>query len=89
MNESEIRKYAELMKELGLTGLEFTDDKKVVRLERAISAGTALNAVPVPDGCSRCFRDSGLYQREIADGRSVLFRSRRECRSLCFPWRSD
>lgn len=47
MNESEIRKYAELMKELGLTGLEFTDDKKVVRLERAISAGTALNAVPV------------------------------------------
>lgn len=35
MNETDIRKYAGLMQELGLTGLEITDDKKVVRLERA------------------------------------------------------
>lgn len=35
MNEKDIRKYAELMKELGLTGLEITEDNKVVRLERA------------------------------------------------------
>ena len=34
MNETDIRKYAELMKELGLTGLEIKDDNKVVRLER-------------------------------------------------------
>lgn len=34
MKETDIRKYASLMKELGLTGLEITDDKKVVRLER-------------------------------------------------------
>lgn len=34
MNEAEIRKYGELMKELGLTGLEITDDKNRVRLER-------------------------------------------------------
>ncbi len=33
MNESDIRKYAELMKELGLTGLEVTQDKQKVRLE--------------------------------------------------------
>lgn len=34
MNETDIRKYSELMKELGLTGLEITEDNKVVRLER-------------------------------------------------------
>ncbi len=38
MKESDIRKYAGLMQELGLTGLEITDDKKVVRLERNIAA---------------------------------------------------
>lgn len=37
MNETEIRKYAKLMKELGLTGLEITEDNKVVRLERESS----------------------------------------------------
>ena len=34
MKETDIRKYAELMKELGLTGLEITEDNQVVRLER-------------------------------------------------------
>lgn len=34
MNEKDIRKYAGLMQELGLTGLEITEDNKVVRLER-------------------------------------------------------
>lgn len=34
MNETDIRKYASLMQELGLTGLEITEDNKVVRLER-------------------------------------------------------
>lgn len=37
MNETDIRKYANLMQELGLTGLEITDDKKVVRLERNVT----------------------------------------------------
>ena len=37
MNETDIRKYADLMQELGLTGLEITDDKKVVRLERTVA----------------------------------------------------
>ncbi len=35
MNETDIRKYAGLMQELGLTGLEITEDNKVVRLERS------------------------------------------------------
>lgn len=39
MNETDIRKYAGLMEELGLTGLEITEDNKVVRLERT-SQGT-------------------------------------------------
>ncbi len=34
MNETDIRKYAMLMKELGLTGLEITEDGSRVRLER-------------------------------------------------------
>lgn len=34
MNETDIRKYASLMQELGLTGLEITEDKNKVRLER-------------------------------------------------------
>lgn len=37
MKDTDIRKYAELMKELELTGLEITEDNKVVRLERSIS----------------------------------------------------
>lgn len=37
MKETDIRKYAELMKELGLTGLEITDESSKVRLERSIS----------------------------------------------------
>lgn len=37
MNESEIRKYAKLMGELGLTGLEIKNKDNVVRLERSCS----------------------------------------------------
>ena len=38
MNETDIRKYAQLMKELDLTGLEITEDNRVVRLERTAPA---------------------------------------------------
>ena len=41
MNESEIRKYANLMSELGLTGLEVTENDRVVRLERNPAPQTA------------------------------------------------
>ena len=54
MNEADIRKYAEMMQELGLTGLEITEDNKKVRLERmaapaqtaVINAAHAAPAVP-------------------------------------------
>ena len=36
MKETNIRKYAELMKELGLTGLEITEENSKVRLERSL-----------------------------------------------------
>ncbi len=39
MNENEIRNYARLMKEFGLTRLEITEDNKSLRLERAVLAG--------------------------------------------------
>ena len=45
MKESDIRKYAELMQELGLTGLEITQDNQVVRLERTAAASE--KTVPV------------------------------------------
>ncbi len=44
MNETEIRKYASLMQELGLTGLEITQKDNVVRLERTLSVNTAVAA---------------------------------------------
>ena len=48
MQETEIRRYAVLMEELGLTGLEITDETSRVRLERSVPAsGTELRA-PVP-----------------------------------------
>ena len=50
MKEADIRKYAGLMKELGLTGLELTDGNGKVRLERAVpaQAGGTVYAVPEP-----------------------------------------
>ena len=49
MKETDIRKYAALMQELGLTGLEITEDNKVVRLERTIpTAGKQTVAVEAP-----------------------------------------
>ena len=41
MNEEDIRKYAVLMQELGLTGLEVTENDRVVRLERTPAAAAA------------------------------------------------
>lgn len=37
MNETDIRKYAGLMQELGLTGLEITEENSKVRLERTVT----------------------------------------------------
>ena len=43
MNEAEIRKYAMLMQELGLTGLEVKANVGVVRLERTDAAAPAVS----------------------------------------------
>lgn len=63
MKESDIRKYAQLMKELELTGLEITENDQVVRLERNVAVPVApavpVEAVPTP------------VQQEPADGISV------------------
>ena len=42
MDENNIRKYAQLMKELDLTALEITSDNEVIRMERNV-------AVPAPE----------------------------------------
>ena len=47
MKEADIRKYADLMKELGLTGLEITVDNKMVRLERTMPV-SAKEQIVVP-----------------------------------------
>lgn len=62
MNEAEIRKYAELMKELGLTGLEITQNDQTFRMERNVACAqtpmpvTTENIEPEKeskdDGCS-------------------------------------
>ena len=50
MDEANIRKYAQLMKELELTGLEITEGDTVVRLERngaaPVLAAPAASAPP-------------------------------------------
>ena len=46
MNEVNIRKYAEIMNETGLTGLEISEGEMKVRLER--SAGAHIQAQPAP-----------------------------------------
>ncbi len=49
MKEADIRKYAGLMKELGLTGLELTDGPCRVRLERAVSGPAACAPSAAPE----------------------------------------
>ena len=63
MKESDIRKYAQLMKELELTGLEITENDQVVRLERNV-------AVPVPPPVPVEVVPTPV-QQEPADGISV------------------
>ncbi len=52
MKETDIRKYAELMKELGLTGLEITEDNSKVRLERSVTVQPRETVYSVPESVS-------------------------------------
>ena len=49
MKETDIRKYAELMKELGLSGLEITEENSKVRLERSVSTPVKETVYSVPE----------------------------------------
>ena len=52
MKETDIRKYAELMKELGLTGLEITEENSKVRIERSVTVGAKETVYSVPESAS-------------------------------------
>ncbi len=50
MDEASIRKYANLMRELELTGLEITEGNTVVRLERGgATAAVPAQVIPLPE----------------------------------------
>lgn len=62
MNETEIRKYANLMKELDLTGLEITEENGKVRLERSIAAANAVvSALPVSEAATQTEAETKDY----------------------------
>lgn len=63
MNEAEIRKYAMLMQELGLTGLEVKENVGVVRLERAGAAAPAAEAPAEPAAAQAPAPSAGLVIR--------------------------
>ena len=71
MKETDIRRYAGLMRELGLTGLEITEDNRVVRLERTAAAENRPAIVPETVPC------------KISDCRGVLRCAGRKCRIVC------
>ena len=54
MKETDIRKYAQLMKELGLTGLEITHEDCKVRLERSAPAASGEIIYSVPETSEPC-----------------------------------
>ena len=61
MNETDIRKYAGLMEELGLTGLEITEDNKVVRLERTAPTAVKENVTAQPPVAAAVKSDNNDY----------------------------
>ena len=65
MKETDIRKYAGLMKELGLTGLEITEENSKVRLERSVGAPAKemIYSVPEPAGTTQASSEPIDYIR--------------------------
>ena len=71
MNEADIRKYAALMKELELTGLELTEGDKIVRLERNISA----NVIYSDDNTKKSLGDDAHNSGKNDEGGTVPYMS--------------
>lgn len=77
MSGNDIREYARLMGELGLTGLELRDGDHVVRLERNVAVPQAIQAaahVPAPaapaedqEGGTVCSPMVGVFYRAPAE----------------------
>ena len=62
MKETDIRKYAQLMKELDLTGMEITENDQKVRLERTVPvAGAQTVSVEVPTVSTPAKAENGDY----------------------------
>lgn len=62
MKETDIRKYAQLMKELDLTGLEITENDQKVRLERTVPvAGAQTVSAEVPTVSTPAKAENGDY----------------------------
>ena len=77
MKETDIRRYAGLMRELGLTGLEITEDNRVVRLERTAAAENRPAIVPETDPADSAEEKNTGYCR------GVLRCAGRKCRIVC------
>ncbi len=71
MKESDIRKYAGLMEELGLTGLEITEDNKVVRLERTAAPIALKESVLVQNNAVNQTNNENIKQENSSDYISV------------------
>ena len=76
MNASDIRKYAQLMGALGLTGLEIKEQDRVVRLERSyaaapapipVAAPTEAPAQPAADTTAVCSPMVGVFYQAPAE----------------------
>ena len=67
MKEADIRKYAGLMEELGLTGLEITEDNQVVRLERILQSAPTM-PMPCPQPIPQKDPASGERTEKEASG---------------------
>ena len=67
MKEADIRKYAGLMEELGLTGLEITENNQVVRLERILQSAPTM-PMPCPQPIPQKDPASGERTEKEASG---------------------
>ena len=79
MKEADIRKYAALMQELGLTGLEITEENQRVRLERSVtvvreaveSSGRETDLQTIGTGASGAPGGAGVIPTQNSDYISV------------------